>query len=177
LGLVFLKGNDSEKEAATVLLQRLWRRDPSLGLARRSKFTEDVLFRAQVAELLGPRARAGKSTVAIEELQRFAEALVRQVDKPAAQAQQVQMAIRVVAATNAGSSIAFIRSVILENRSGLRHNSIMALASLCDPESTKLLREISSWPALTPMDVGMVGVALTRRFGPGVSVCPDSANH
>jgi hypothetical protein len=148
--------NGDEQRLAVRVLERVWRKDPSLGEGLPWDALSEDDFEAFVVELLAPVVRDGLSDVPLEELQRFA---TRYRSKPSGK----DYAIVLIGLTDAPGQTEFLADIVRKDRAGKRRTAILALGTMCESAATKILNNVVTSESFSEDDKKVASIAVDDR--------------
>lgn len=152
-----LESQDADqRHLSAKILEKVWKKDESLGDGLPWPALSEPNFRAFVVEQLAPVVRDGGSSVPLSQLQQFAIQY-----REAAEGRQY--AVVLIGVTDAPGQTPLLRELVKNNPEGQRRTALLALATRCERASEKILKDALADATLSDDDKTVAKVALEER--------------
>jgi hypothetical protein len=148
--------NVDQQRLAVRILEKVWRKDRSLGEGLPWKALSDDDFEAFVVELLAPAVRDAMSDVPLKELQQFA---IRYRLLPSGR----EHAIVLIGLTDAPGQMKVLASIVRDTVAGRRRAAMLALGTMCDSAAKKILNDVVMSADFSSDDKKVAQAALDER--------------
>jgi hypothetical protein len=148
--------NADQRALALAILEKVWKKDRSLGDGLPWDALADDDFEAFVVERLAPAVRDGLSDVPLSDLQQFA---IRYRSTPSGR----EYAIVLIGLTDAPGQTAFLAEMVRKNLEGGRVPAMLALGTMCDRTAIGVLHEVTESRRFSEEEKKVARAAIEER--------------